>query len=332
MQPELIIHIGLPKTGSTAIQHHLFPMAPGRRHLPGSEGHRAFLALFERDKAHPDWGSASNGTGVRGWYAEFGARDGLTLVSQEMLPGWRVGRSEGFGVAEEHPRSRTGRPPAAEFLTRVSHELAPSTRVRVVVVVRNQADWLASYFAELSSQGHLWRSSQREFDLRVRRILELRDDQLNWSLLIDQLSCAVGPDNLLVCLFEDGIDRVSEQIKGFVGGDWGQPRSIPPTRVHRQDNGWRLILKHPTMRDRAKRLRVGREAALHALWRIDGFSGRFLRTRGTRSLPARMRRTGRLRLSARDRQRVIDHVSVGNLALEASLRRDLRSLGYLRNI
>ena len=111
---------------------------------------------------------------------------------------------------------RTGKPPVADFISELTCSLSSLCRVHVVLVLRNQPDFLASLYAQLSP-GRTGRG-QEDFENRVIALLDDGDPFLDWHLLATELLEAVGGSrkNLLVAFLEEGMPQIQRRIRRFL--------------------------------------------------------------------------------------------------------------------
>jgi len=244
---DLVLHIGLSKTGTTTLQQHVLPVAPGylgREDRLGTRNrdgglYKMFLAshrglpvdleawrqrvlhCFKPEEQHP------------------------VVLSEENLAHWEhdgsycypiTGRLSDLGRA---PRS--GVHPIATFVERL---LVPAWRdlgqVRVLVTLRNQFDWLGSRYAQSSNR--ILQASQADFERQVRWIVEREDAYLDYAGLVEALGAAVGSSNVTVLLMEDMKTAEYWETLARVVGDG---HIVPPpseARANRRatEEGWQM--------------------------------------------------------------------------------------------
>lgn len=242
----LTIHIGLPKTGTTTLQRQAFPLIEG--YLGGTESlggsnrlPAGMLHLYQSKGSLQDWGTIDWEDTARSWWASAQQwPQGELLLSLEGLYRWPDPKTGHpwplMGQGKESNSSRTGTHPIVEFIDRL-RGIFDHCQIRVLVTFRNQADFLASLYAQLSYR--MPSPNQNDFDDKVKDLLARRDPFLDWGGLTQGLSQVVGQQNLKVCLFEDGLPTVLQDMAEFVA-----PRLSQPLKVERlnqrasQDGGW----------------------------------------------------------------------------------------------
>ena len=80
------------------------------------------------------------------------------------------------------------------------------SKIKIILVLRNQPEWLASYYSQLSVN-FKERASQEDFEQRVH--LLINDDSmygggfLNWGKMVNDLICVVGKNNIFPLLIEE---------------------------------------------------------------------------------------------------------------------------------
>ena len=328
---DLLLHIGLGKTGTTTLQQEHFIGLPGylgRRELFGQRGRggrleQVFLAARQGQPVD-----------LEAWRSDVlrafrGAPPDQIVISQERLVQWTE-RGSGFspivGLLSDGGRiRRSGSHPIAAFVRdHVVPAWEPLGRVKVLVTLRNQFDWLCSHYAQLSNR--IIGASQADFTRQVERIVRTGDPYLDFASLIDALRGAVGTDHVTALLLEDiGSAQYWETLSALVGQRL--PREDRTTKRANQrssGDGWQL---RPYDRRRYP-LRVtllgqvpspGRPS----MWTVRGLahpvqSGRvILQRRGTSIRP-----TEELRVAVRSCYRE------SNVRLGGILGRDLAPLGY----
>ena len=216
---DLNLHIGLPKTGTTTIQEHFLAGASGYlgMHSQGKclVSDKKVLKRF-RDIATRHHFLARNEVqhGVEKWVQlvtslaeKKGHFPSLGLSMEGMSRWYLYDQSETRWPVHEAGAvikgfKRTRPLPVAEF---IDLYLLPAWRekgqVRVLLTLRNQADWLASLYAELSHG--IAGAGQHDFETQVASILEKSDPAIDWWGYIQDLQSVVGNDNVKVLLFED---------------------------------------------------------------------------------------------------------------------------------
>jgi hypothetical protein len=356
---DLMIHVGLPKTATTFAQVHLFRGTPGYLgldHEARRPGDRALLnELRDLATMHHVLADDEVRSRTRAWVAKVHdvsvALYGLTRISisHEGLSRWPIdGRYNLRWPIREYPadwlasRRRHGPHPLASFL---EHHLVPEWRrlgtIRVSISLRNQADWLASLYAQLSNR--IASASQRDFAHQVRMLIAHDDPSIDFFALAQDLGHAVGPDNLRVLLFEDaarpehwialaqsmGLEGVEELGARFAdlprlnvkstGADatWHlRPSRASMPRVwidHTLDRVWpRDSLPRTRRIVRRGIVRVGRRTFGAAGWRLIADRGR----------------GDVLRMTPALREEIRGHCAKSNQALAELVGRDLAALGY----
>lgn len=199
--PSLVLHIGLPKTGTTYLQKEFFPVLGSVRFLekPMSDILRGTLGpeygIMHRCFKHSavvwrEYGDAIFAALLGCAKDEFRADETL-LISDEGI-------------------SMTGKTP---FLLRCHlQELQRKAadwgfgRVRIICTVRRQDQWIASQYAQLSDR--IQGANQAGFEEFVTRFLDPATGYfsdgvlLDYSTLREQLVAAVGRDNVLMLPLE----------------------------------------------------------------------------------------------------------------------------------
>lgn len=212
MGRDLILHVGVHRSGTTTLQEHVFSRLPGYlgrcRAQYGGYGHnvvtrellRARKLLLTEDNRRPfkQWISqirdlvAPNEKSVL--LSDEGLCQGLTGLEPFMIP-IRQG-------AHEFWRS----PPIFSFIERISREIGSDWRLRVILTVRNQSDYLASLYARRSDR--MPGASQQDFELQVNSILSGAQGWADWALWTEHLMSAVGEEN--VCVLP--LERITHSI------------------------------------------------------------------------------------------------------------------------
>ena len=205
---DLIIHIGLGKTGTTTLQKEHFVEIPGylgRPELFGQRGrggglNEAFLASCSgEDVDLVRWRES-----VLEVFA--GDLPDKVIISNERLEYWTQDGS-GFSpvvhlLSDGGRVVRSGPHPIVNFIRdRVVPIWKPLGAVKVLVTLRNQFDWLGSHYAQVSNR--IIGASQADFERQVRRIIRSGDTYLDFAARVGALRDAVGADDVTVLLLED---------------------------------------------------------------------------------------------------------------------------------
>jgi hypothetical protein len=185
---DLILHIGLGKTGTTTLQQRHFPDLPGYLGRPDIFGQRGRGGrLNQAFVAH----CTGQETDLTQWRSDVlraleGRMPEKVVISQERLGYWThdgSGFSPVVGLLSDGGRyPRRGQHPIAGF---IGDRVIPAWRdlgtVKVLVTLRNQFDWLSSHYAQVSNR--IIGASQGDFEHQVRRIVRSGDVYLDYAAL-----------------------------------------------------------------------------------------------------------------------------------------------------
>lgn len=239
----LVLHIGLPKTGTTFLQRQIFaeigdPVFLHRKRSPEAEAlcrdlrryvkAGALVAPFLRHRVRRRLDAMARTGGVPRF-----------LVSDENIALSASGFWQGRGPAPRRVAARIA-------------ELLPGERVRVVIGIRRQDQWLASRYAE--STRRLGGLGQADFDRRMRDIAaaaELKGPLgwLDYAAVGARFSEALGAENVRLVSLERIVEAPAATIRGlehFIGADREAGSATPkPSRAGRNrlskgPNTWRM--------------------------------------------------------------------------------------------
>ena len=250
---DLILHVGLPKTGTTALQRDFFPQYKGylggASYVDNPGNHfESFTKLYSKFETHSDFAVKAWAVSARQWWEHARTLSNAPLVlSQEALCQWRLS-SPGPGwpfidAPTGLPEVRRGRAILPQFAQSLAAALDGSAQVRVILTIRNQNDFLASLYAQLASE--MQNPSQQDFETKTRHMVSNRDASIDWNSLVLDLQSTLGPENLLVCVFEDGLPQIASEMAEFIDPSRAPSMDIGEHNVRRQGKGtW--TFKPPT--------------------------------------------------------------------------------------
>ncbi len=203
---DLVVHLGLQKAGSTTIQaflrHCEFFLGKAPTLQATSLGKR-FEQDARRCASHPSWERAVRrwGEHVRAWKRAQGISSPALAVSSEAL-------------------SSPARFPERAFvdnLRALDERVWREGDVKALLVLRNQAEWLGSRYAQGSLK--TIEASQRDFEAYVQRVIDSGQDVLDWSQWVSDLRDALGSNKVCVLLFEDiKLKQFWDALFSFCGG------------------------------------------------------------------------------------------------------------------
>ena len=158
----LILHLGLPKTGTTFLQHRIFRYSPGIAFVHRSKGGAiGTLAI--------DFRTYCNAGPVRAHWQRRALRTRLNALAAESRP--VLLSDENISISATGFWLGRGNAPT-EFARRLSElalglhpGLAP---IKLIVGIRRQDRWLASRYAQSSTQSAAY--TQQDFDRRMREV------------------------------------------------------------------------------------------------------------------------------------------------------------------
>ena len=239
----IVLHIGLPKTGTTFLQHRVFSRAPE-------------LTLIHR-RVTPEWERLCYDLRRYGRYpgliAPFFRRRvvaGLTAAAAT-APGTLLLSDENVGVdAHSLWRDRGPSPETiAKRLAVLSETIAPIGRLRVLIGVRRQDTWLASRYAE--SSRYYPKFNQIDFDRRMARAHAARELSGPWRwtdyALVEQAFAArLGAENIRLFSLEQMAARPVLSLRAL-GTFLGASLPRPPAGKRKKrnvraisENAWRM--------------------------------------------------------------------------------------------
>ena len=218
----LLLHIGLPKTGTTTLQNHFFPNYSGyggsfHRLGPDAaavqQNHPSLLRLMET-YVRFSGDQPPSGSGLRDdlsrWVEELDFNEtGLLIFSREGLSQWRRGHSTRWPVDYELPVA-VGTHPITIFLSELRLILPQDVSLTTIITLRNQSDFLGSLAAQLGRE--------RYFDSsRFEELVTIGDAFMDFNQIVRDLEDVSGAEDHCTLLFEDGLEINVSKIVDLIG-------------------------------------------------------------------------------------------------------------------
>ena len=326
----LIVHLGLPKTGTTSLQAGFFPQVEGFLGKKSTELEGLpFDFPNEFDGLAREFVDAYLTFRWKTLLPELVRRLPLDrfptiLWSEENLSVWRdPDKTDSSWVPAQKPlrgeRARKGSHPVISFLQEMRLNLPDSVELFTIVTLRAQQTYLPSQAAQVG---------ERNMARVIRGILRRGDEFLFWDQLVRDLEELSGPEHHLTLLFEDGIESNAREIVRFCrltprGGEFDYER-LPIVNARRDADGgsWVPGTKRLRHRTGTKLSRVSKAVFRRELPLLSR-----IYTRLRRWLLS-LKGFNSVRLSKRQRSRLQYFVASSNLALSKRLNRDLDLFGY----
>lgn len=315
----LVLHLGLPKTGTTTLQRDVFPNLPEYigQYSDGGFGHDASAAMFESEMRNPGSCRAQ----LSAWIDSLQSSEQQTfLVCYEGLSKWWTSSYARWPVQDEpSAQPRRGPHPSLHLIRQLRSLMTSSFELRTVLVLRNHCDWLSSMAVQAGI-------SDSKF---VQRIVASRDPFLDYHQWVKDLEESVGASNHQTLLFEHGLDSIATSCAEFVGSP-GFTTPLPellkqPANVRRASaTEWEVVRPYPTdsigVVAAVQRFLKSHETSRSA--RVARFA--YLKSMGILYGP----RHGTFSLAAEERTSIQECYSESVQKLGAHLGIDLRTLGY----
>ncbi|MEQ7871096.1 FkbM family methyltransferase [Chromohalobacter salexigens] len=212
-----IFHLGAHRTGTTSLQEGFFTGKKGyfgrSKATYGGWGYedcskKLLMAVkAPTEKSLEDFIRSTNNT-------QSHHDSNLHVFSNEALIepiGWSIAPFQ----QQELKTSPTPKSPIFDFLEKLKRREDVS-HIKVIFIVRNQPDWLASFYSRIS--GMIEQASQKNFESQVENILKEFPEWVDWSSWIQQLDSIVGQKNVLVLPMESmGTTEYWDQLCDFIG-------------------------------------------------------------------------------------------------------------------
>lgn len=253
---DLIFHMGLPKTATTTLQRSVLPGNPGycrewenERKKDGLD--KDLVRIFRGPESSWDAELGKWSEKVRNKNAKHRNADRI-IVSNEQFSGmdgsatdpldrWPIGTRKNLHRKTDHIARR----PFVPLLRRIQERHWPHGAVKVILVFRNQAEWLASLYAQRSRK--IRRASQVDFNRQVERLIKSEETYLDWSSWVDDIETTIGKENALFLFMEEiGKDSFWSDFASFSGIDMEHSMTTfkgdaPGENVNRTNqNTWNL--------------------------------------------------------------------------------------------
>lgn len=217
----LVIHLGLSKTGTTTLQKNFFPKYDGflgKRHGLGPNDpaaqknatHNRLLKHYLRFARGQFRSGTQSRNELTGWIHGLNFGDsGLLIISDENLSQWPRGHLKELPVDYQRPLP-TGAHPITVFLSELRDSLPKEINLTTIVTLRNQSDFLGSLAAETNKERYF---ESTGFD----RIVAEGDAYLDFHHFVCDLEDISGAENNLTLLFEDGLEVNMSKIIDLIG-------------------------------------------------------------------------------------------------------------------
>ncbi len=326
----LTVHIGMPKTGTTSLERHVYPNATGYLGRSYGEGgrHQPSPAEDLFDIYRTSWSESDVGPALVAWSRPHLEHESL-LVANEMLTLWgHAGQESQFHPLSDYSHEsgfrRTGAHPVAQFLEHLQVALPADWSLRVLLTLRGQTTMLASQYAQES--GGMQAASQADFEAKVQRIVREADAYYDYANLIRSLQSVVSTEHLAVGLIEDGLVGIVRAVREFNPSVPSKFETdverLPRENVRSTGSGWPL---------RPRRLGVAMSGPTSRLRRILPADLRKIARRSLTGVDAWRERgfeAGRIEVSDNLRTAIQAAYRESNQALETMLGRPLPA-GYV---
>jgi len=342
--PDLIMHVGLHKTGTTTIQQQVLAGLPNflgkeRYHDPPqtlSGTHEEdkmlhsvvkdflWLSSKELQRRTDEWVSHVQKLASRN------IPEQPLLISNEIFTEWRGDTVEPwlYSPTPNKKRKRKKPMPLARFLGDYLIPAWGDGQVKVVITLRNQPEWLASLYAQQSDK--IRYASQKDFEQQVANLISAEDPFLDWDSMVEEICSAVGRENVCVLLHEDMHQPAFwEDLISFMEIEDSACRpEINNTRLNvrkSSSNQWELMRPAtPTQR----RLKYKWPKFLFPLTRSIVLSGLRKFEPVMRQFIFANRRGDSIELNEEIVEKIRNYVKPFNARLSQRLNRDLTDLGY----
>jgi hypothetical protein len=326
---DIVIHVGLPKTATTLIQKKMseFPNYVG---LESAEADYTLELLniyanysfgMDVEEELKGWaGRISNYALINNIVAP------LVVSSEFFFAGEFTGAPE-FPLIDEDKSS--GSLKLVHFIEFIAHSLRDKFKIRVLLTIRNQLEWLASKYAQAAPK--IYNASQVDFERRIDRYSKL-DNKFwcDWGGAVQSFDEAIGRDNVTVLCMEDmGKEDFWESLSLiFTGTTYSIKPGKSSTNALASVNKKRRSLTEWSCGAfefgscLAKKYRAPPGSLKH---RLIVRSGNILSRIG---LVSDSRREDHIFLSTKIKSQVGSYCARNNLWLEKRLNKDLREIGY----
>ena len=188
---DLVLHIGFPKCASTTLQDRIF------RNEAGYLGTHKCLEKHE-NYAKQFQSFTSAGPRLRGNFSQ--AEQWKKKVLQVSASNWPDSKRLILSSEPLVNRNKLQDRPIIGFLRKFSAQVWRDGAVKVILVLRNPAERLASEYAQVSvSNPH---ASQEDFEKHVERQLRT-SNRTEYDKWVEELHSALGRENVCVLLMEE---------------------------------------------------------------------------------------------------------------------------------
>jgi len=220
---DIIFHIGFPKCASTTLQKTVFPTDPGYLGTDPKTGKEIKKRI---NYAEVFQNLSPIGVKIAGNFkqAEKWKHAVLEYKKRHAPHLNRLIISSEFFTQKNKLRDR----PMIKFLKRFDEDIWDEGSVKIVLVIRNQAEKIASSYAQDSNtKPH---ASQADFVQYVPRYLKKHGSLMDYSVWIEELQDAFGKDSVQVLLMEDiGTIDYWTNLKSFCDLKEFEPESMLDT-------------------------------------------------------------------------------------------------------
>jgi hypothetical protein len=294
----ILLHIGLPKTGTTSLQELVFSVHSGIRYFgqtnvwSDAEAKTVLKALLLGDE--------SDLAAARTILGRASSDDPAIVISDEALTlGEFMLRSTRWPVRSDH-------------VATARRARALIGQCQVLMVLRNQADWIESWHLQGLKSGKYVETDYRawlERDLgpSAERLLAL----LDYDALYEAYCDAFGPQHVHVRLYEqycDHFEELAAECAALVDADSDRARRLILEGERRNVGGSRYSGLAPAAKRLATQGPVRRVLDALPSGLREKLRKRFVRERSFSGL------------SAADRMAIRDRFAAGNIRLQRALR------------
>lgn len=219
---DIVIHIGLPRSGTSTLQNKLFPKLPvnflgGNWEETGLLTKASFTGL-RKLVFNDNFPDDDRSWLTKKWFDDAKKKcvsyEQNVVMSYEALSMWPT--KNGSWPISSPPcpvflktYKKTSEYPIIHFVRDFLLKSWPWGKVKLVLVLRNQIDYCASLYSRTSE--NMVEAGQKHFEKKVLDVAKNKMVQLDWYSLVRGLEEVLGPKNVHVALYEEIFNDANAQ-------------------------------------------------------------------------------------------------------------------------